>query len=174
MPAKKSTRSKSRQSSNRRSQNKLTKKAKFPWWVVVVSVAVVAIIGIVIVRISNAGVGRVIVGQSSTSDYSDPEFYSFGCPNVYVMPYKNGQVIVLSKNTPTNNITRGCVEVLKRALGQKYPDSPYATTLNWNFNSTTESWVKRFQSDSGLTPDGIVGAATWRKILEFCKTSNGC
>jgi peptidoglycan hydrolase-like protein with peptidoglycan-binding domain len=32
------------------------------------------------------------------------------------------------------------------------------------FDGGTESAVKRFQADQGLTPDGIVGPRTWEKI----------
>jgi len=35
------------------------------------------------------------------------------------------------------------------------------------FNASTESGVKRFQSDHGLTADGIVGPMTWQKIDEL-------
>jgi peptidoglycan hydrolase-like protein with peptidoglycan-binding domain len=35
------------------------------------------------------------------------------------------------------------------------------------FGAATESAVKRFQEDQGLTPDGIVGPMTWEKIDAF-------
>jgi len=35
------------------------------------------------------------------------------------------------------------------------------------FGAATESAVKRFQEDQGLTPDGIVGSMAWEKIDAF-------
>lgn len=38
-----------------------------------------------------------------------------------------------------------------------------------NFGSGTESAVRRFQSDNGLSSDGIVGNGTWNKIKEHIR-----
>lgn len=37
--------------------------------------------------------------------------------------------------------------------------------VDGNFQSTTETAVKAFQADIGLSDDGIVGPATWEKLL---------
>lgn len=37
--------------------------------------------------------------------------------------------------------------------------------VDGQFQATTESAVKQFQADVGLTDDGIVGPATWEKLL---------
>lgn len=41
----------------------------------------------------------------------------------------------------------------------------YSITVDGDFGSRTEGNVKNFQSARGLTRDGIVGAATWSKLI---------
>ncbi|MBS7564755.1 peptidoglycan-binding protein [Mucilaginibacter sp. Bleaf8] len=55
------------------------------------------------------------------------------------------------------NSTGSEVQLLQRALSfLNYP-----LTIDGNFGPGTEAAVKRFQSDKGLTPDGIAGPKTW-------------
>ena len=49
-------------------------------------------------------------------------------------------------------------------IGNNYPAIPKIPQLNGVFNVQTESAVKAFQKVFNLTPDGIVGKATWYKI----------
>lgn len=49
-----------------------------------------------------------------------------------------------------------------RAYGRGY--WPYKYPLNRSFGRVTRWWVKKFQKENGLKPDGIVGRATWRKL----------
>ncbi|WP_392454794.1 N-acetylmuramoyl-L-alanine amidase [Chryseomicrobium aureum] len=40
----------------------------------------------------------------------------------------------------------------------------FALTIDGHFGSLTENAVKKFQKDSGLVVDGIIGAATWKEL----------
>lgn len=56
------------------------------------------------------------------------------------------------------------VEEVQRILNQ---DSRYdGLKVDGIFGRDTEASVRAFQSDNGLTPDGIVGAKTWAKLRE--------
>lgn len=56
------------------------------------------------------------------------------------------------------------VEEVQRILNQ---DSRYdGLKVDGIFGRDTEASVRDFQSDNGLTPDGIVGAKTWAKLRE--------
>ncbi|HNW04319.1 MAG TPA: peptidoglycan-binding protein [Oscillospiraceae bacterium] len=59
------------------------------------------------------------------------------------------------------------VEYLQRRLnriGQNYPTIPLIDPADGLFDKTTEQAVRRFQQIFGMTPDGIVGPATWYRI----------
>lgn len=49
------------------------------------------------------------------------------------------------------------------SLGYKLPK----WGADGGFGDETVEAVKLFQSDNGLTPDGIVGQNTWRKLLNL-------
>ncbi len=50
-------------------------------------------------------------------------------------------------------------------ISDNYPSIPKIVLPDGTFSFDTEAAVKRFQEVFGLTPDGIVGNATWYKIL---------
>lgn len=49
-------------------------------------------------------------------------------------------------------------------IRRNYPAIPFFTDELGTFGNSTKSAVTKFQSIFGLTPDGIVGKATWNKI----------
>lgn len=55
------------------------------------------------------------------------------------------------------------VEVLQAVLKAR---GYISTNPDGIFGSYLENAVKRFQTDSGLQPDGVVGPLTWGKLLE--------
>ncbi len=60
------------------------------------------------------------------------------------------------------------VELLQRRLNRisrNYPAIPKIYPLNGVFGPSTTDAVRKFQEIFGLTPDGIVGRATWYRIL---------
>lgn len=52
-------------------------------------------------------------------------------------------------------------------ISKNYPSIPKITEPNGVFTSETEDAVKAFQRQFDLTPDGIVGRATWYKIIRI-------
>ena len=57
------------------------------------------------------------------------------------------------------------VEELQLKLRDIYPN--YKLEIDGVFGGATESVVRCFQGDHGLTPDGIVGVKTWSKLDEM-------
>lgn len=86
-----------------------------------------------------------------------------------------GELVGVEYDLPADRITiaprtlrkgdRGTdVEEVQRILNQ---DSRYdGLKVDGIFGRDTEASVRAFQSDNGLTPDGIVGAKTWAKLRE--------
>ena len=52
-------------------------------------------------------------------------------------------------------------------ISQNYPAIPKLPNVDGIFGSRTESSVRTFQRIFGLTPDGIVGPATWYEIVRL-------
>ena len=89
-----------------------------------------------------------------------------------------GDVEIVS-NAPVQGITSSYPGVLRRGysgpsvvilqvmlnrISQNYPAIPKIYPVNGVFDANTESAVKAFQEIFNLTPDGIVGPATWYQI----------
>ena len=52
-------------------------------------------------------------------------------------------------------------------IAQNYPAIPKIPTIDGVFGSRTEASVRAFQQIFGLTPDGIVGPATWYELVRL-------
>ena len=59
------------------------------------------------------------------------------------------------------------VQVELNRIAQNYPAIPKLATVDGIFGSRTEESVKAFQRIFGLTPDGIVGKATWYELVRL-------
>ena len=59
------------------------------------------------------------------------------------------------------------IQVSLNRISQNYPAIPKIPAVDGIFGSRTESAVKEFQRIFGLTPDGIVGPATWYEIVRL-------
>lgn len=57
-------------------------------------------------------------------------------------------------------------------ISQNYPAIPKIPTVDGIFGSRTEAAVRALQQIFGLTPDGIVGPATWYQIVELYTAVN--
>ena len=56
------------------------------------------------------------------------------------------------------------IQTYLNRIRQNYPAIPAITDPEGTFGNSTLAAVKKFQSVFGLTPDGLVGPATWNKI----------
>ena len=57
------------------------------------------------------------------------------------------------------------LQVMLNRIGRNYPAIPRIYPVDGVFGSQTEAAVKKFQSIFNLTSDGIVGQATWYKLV---------
>lgn len=59
------------------------------------------------------------------------------------------------------------VQVELNRISRNYPAIPKLASVDGIFGSRTEEAVRRFQEIFGLTPDGIVGKATWYALVRL-------
>ena len=59
------------------------------------------------------------------------------------------------------------LQVSLNRIAQSYPAIPKIPTVDGIFGSQTEASVRSFQQIFGLTPDGVVGPATWYEIVRL-------
>ena len=73
--------------------------------------------------------------------------------------------------TPLRRGTTGpsvvTVQASLNRIGQSYPAIPKIPTVDGIFGSRTEAAVRKFQEIFNLTPDGIVGPATWYALVRI-------
>ncbi len=103
-----------------------------------------------------------------------------GLDSVEILRRYYGDDIELVTNTPVEGIEisvplrplrRGSsgndvlqVQTRLNRIATNYPAIPKIANVNGFFGQTTEDAVRRFQEIFNLTPDGIVGKATWYRI----------
>ena len=59
------------------------------------------------------------------------------------------------------------IQVELNRIAQNYPAIPKLATVDGIFGSRTEASVRRFQEIFDLTPDGVVGKATWYALVRL-------
>ena len=104
-----------------------------------------------------------------------------GYSYIDILRYYYGDNIELVSNAPVRGITqsypgtplrRGAtgeavtvLQVMLNRIGRDYPAIPKITSVDGVFGPETEEAVRKFQSIFNLTPDGVVGSATWYKAV---------
>ena len=86
----------------------------------------------------------------------------------------NAPIRGISSSYPGTPLRRGSsganvvvVQVELNRIAQNYPAIPKLVSVDGIYGSRTEASVRRFQEIFGLTPDGIVGKATWYALVRL-------
>ncbi len=92
--------------------------------------------------------------------------------NVEIVP--NAPVRGIRSSYPGTPLRRGStgpsvvvVQTSLNRIAQDYPAIPKISTVDGIYGSRTENSVRAFQEIFNLTPDGIVGPATWYRIVRL-------
>ncbi len=86
----------------------------------------------------------------------------------------NAPIMGITSSYPGSPLRRGTsgpsvvtVQVMLNRIAQNYPAIPKLATVDGIFGSRTEASVRKFQEIFGLTPDGVVGKATWYSMVRL-------
>lgn len=92
--------------------------------------------------------------------------------SVEIVP--NAPIRGITSSYPGTPLRRGSsgpnvvvIQVELNRISQNYPAIPKLATVDGIFGSRTEASVRRFQEIFNLTPDGIVGQATWYALVRI-------
>jgi len=92
--------------------------------------------------------------------------------NVEIVP--NAPIRGLTNSYPGTPLRRGStgadvvvVQVSLNRISQNYPAIPKVPAVDGIYGSRTEASVRAFQEIFGLTPDGVVGPATWYELVRL-------
>ncbi len=92
--------------------------------------------------------------------------------NVEIVP--NAPVRGITSSYPGSPLQRGSsgpsvvtLQVALNRIAQNYPAIPKIANVDGIFGSRTESSVRAFQNIFNLSPDGIVGPATWNAVVRL-------
>ena len=118
---------------------------------------------------------------SGMSQWGSQSLAKQGYSYLDILKYYYGDDIEIVTNAPVQGLTPSYpgtplrlgsagesvlqLQVSLNRIAQNYPAIPKITPVDGLFGPGTEEAVKRFQSVFNLTPDGIVGAATWYEIV---------
>lgn len=124
-------------------------------------------------------------GTTSTCDglsqWGSQELAQAGYNSVEILKHYYGSDIELVVDAPVREVNRSypgtplrlgsygedvlVVQVSLNRISQNYPAIPKIWPVTGVFESSTEEAVRQFQKIFNLTPDGIVGKATWYKLV---------
>ena len=91
--------------------------------------------------------------------------YGYARPKYPVKGSANGSDVSISLPTVRKGDSGNAVKILQAFL-VAYEYSIGISGIDGDFGSDTESAVKQFQKNSGISADGIVGENTWSELLK--------
>ncbi|MDD6345417.1 MAG: peptidoglycan-binding protein, partial [Oscillospiraceae bacterium] len=91
--------------------------------------------------------------------------FGYARPKYPVKSSANSSDINISLSTVRNGDSGNAVKILQAFL-VAYEYSIGISGIDGDFGSDTESAVKQFQKNSGISADGIVGENTWSELLK--------
>lgn len=104
--------------------------------------------------------------------YSYPEILRSYYGNVEIV--NNAPVRGITTSYPGTPLRRGStgpsvvtIQVELNRISQNYPAIPKIASVDGIFGAQTEAAVRKFQEIFNLTPDGIVGSATWYALIRY-------
>ena len=122
----------------------------------------------------------VEVSCNGLSQWGSVELANSGRDATEILKYYYGDNIEVVRNVPVKNVENSPpsvpvgegeagreVEIIQTRLNRisgNYPGIPKIHPVDGFFDTSTTNAVKKFQEVFNLTPDGIVGHATWYKI----------
>lgn len=138
---------------------------QFRWWMALVLVGVIAVIGIVVIQFSHAGTNFTAQPPSACAP-------AYGIPTTTLRYGMN----TLDPEGPCVSYLQTLLDSFKAGqMKNSWPtttgDTWYSTVHNVNvywFGPKTEDVVKRFQALKGLPQDSVVGPQTWTELIKAC------
>ena len=126
-------------------------------------------------------------GTTSTCDglsqWGSEELAQQGYNSIEILRYYYGDNIELVTNAPVESAAESypgtplqfgstgpfviSIQSALNRIAQNYPAIPKIDPVNGIFNAATQNAVEAFQRIFSLTPDGIVGPATWYQIIRI-------
>ena len=123
------------------------------------------------IRVSCNGLsqwGTVDLARQGYTPYEILQYYYGNDINIV----RDAPIASISSSAPIRPLRLGSggdevrtLQLRLNRISDNYPSIPKIALPDGVFSFDTEDAVKRFQEIFGLTPDGIVGNATWYKIL---------
>ena len=120
---------------------------------------------------------------SGLSQWGSEELAQQGYNSVEILRYYYGDDIELVANAPIDNITESypgsplqlgstgpfvtSIQSALNRIGRNYPAIPKISPVDGIYGMSTEDAVRTFQRIFSLSPDGIVGPATWYQIVRI-------
>ncbi len=123
----------------------------------------------------------VQISCNGLSQWGSVDLAKSGKTALEILQYYFGEDIVLVENVPIENVLSSAppvslkegdsgrdVELAQRRLNRistNFPGIPKIANTDGFFDGSTKNAVEKFQEVFGLTVDGIIGTATWYRIL---------
>ncbi len=117
---------------------------------------------------------------NGVSQWGSVELAEQGYSPIEILEYYYGDEIELVENVPISGNTQSysgtalsigssgddvyLIQIRLNRISRNYPNIPKISNPSGLFSADTENAVKAFQTQFDLTPDGIVGKATWYAI----------